>query len=248
MRKWIIVVLFLGSWLWSATAFAVSVYFDFDDGLDPNFSFYSTPSGVFGLYDTGGKLLIMNNYIPSSTNGNVQGGYVQSNFQLVGDFWVEVRYLINYPGLDHLDPGIQVQLNLDDICLVRSNESGYGNTYYEWSGSSGRQGTTTATYFFGQLGFMRVGNQLSGYVRDGGGDPWTKIWENEYGNAPTEFTVTAQVNFDAGYDAQGVYIDFDDFYITADDLDGYVPIPPAILLLGSGLIGLGLFKRRTRKD
>jgi|GEM_PF-2640277 len=237
MKKITIFVL-ISSLMWSVSAFGETAIFDFSSGMGPNFAFTSIPDGKFTLNDGGGNLRIQDAY--DWIGWGVWGGYVNSNFYLVGDFDISVEYSIN---TSSLGSGIQIQLDLPDIHLVRSNEG--GDNYHVFYG--GWISPVSTSDRSGYLRFKREGSTLKASAPG-------FLWQTGYYTTdPIKFGVCAQPNSYGGYNGSSpVDISFDNFRITADELRGYIPPTPttepvSVFLLGFGLCGLAGLRRMTQK-
>jgi hypothetical protein len=174
--------------------------------------------------------------VPTVSNGHAG---VVSNFTISGDFDMQVSYsLVNWPTTDGIDVGLE--FSKTDGSLI----AGVGRT--DLSGDA--YGTEIPGYLApiteatsdtsGKLRITRVGNTITTYYWLSG------AWEN-FGSATDDGLLIDGVVDLMAYEStdpvSGVTVTFSDF--------SQVPIPSTLLLLGSGLMGLGLprIRRRIKK-
>jgi hypothetical protein len=121
---------------------AVTMTFDFNRGMGPNFAFYQRNTTSVALDDTGGNLRLYSN---GMTGYGVRGGEVQSNFTIHGDFDLTVNCYI----LQGLASNQQVEVHPYGMTVfypIRSNEPGFGgNNYHVWVGNG--QGVCHQRYY-----------------------------------------------------------------------------------------------------
>jgi hypothetical protein len=218
MKKRTSVILFALISLCFSPAAAETVILDFSSGLGSNFTFLSNPSGKFTLDDSGGDLNIQSVDPLNMPGGRYWGGYVESKFELVGNFDIQVQYTVNMSAADFY--GVQVQLNCYDVYIVRSHQNNItgNNTYHVWDGAV--RNPVVTTDLSGAFRFVRIGSDLTGYYY--GGSSWIPLYtETGFGANPVKFAVMAQPNTIVGYNQKHVDVTFDNFTITADELRGY---------------------------
>jgi len=227
---------------------AVTVSWDFSGGLDTKNFTYTTNSNV-SLSDTAGELQLTKpaEWYPQSGNPNpsVQGGFITSKFYLNGNFDIQVDYKIKETPLAH---GVQIQLELYSPSyysyLVRSNEDlSPPQNYHIWK--TNIYGTTAA----GDQGTMRVvrtGSDVTFYYKES--NDWKTIWKDSNCTGDIRFSLQGQDNYNIDHTADAFNVSFDNLQVKADKLVGYVPLPGGLLLLGTGLLGLGAvgLRQRTR--
>jgi hypothetical protein len=150
-------------------------------------------------------------------------------------------YIDNYP-----ESGVGAPVNLIDVFIssgaiafaspAMETYLGYGGAYAGfftgWTGqklSDTHAQATTGT---------ASGQVFWDYVFAGSkSNPWTIDW-NAYSGS--EFKLHEHVSVDANGTVGGYY----DTTPYSAPLSGPVPLPPTVLLMGSGLVGLGLLGRR----
>jgi hypothetical protein len=148
-------------------------------------------------------------------------------------------YIDNYP-----ESGVGAPVNLIDVFISSGAiafaspamqaylGSGYDAYFVGWTGqklSDTHAQATTGT---------ASGQVFWDYVFAGSkSNPWTIDW-NAYSGS--EFKLHEHLWADANGAVGGYY----DIIPYSDPLSGPAPLPPTVLLLGSGLVGLGLLGRR----
>jgi hypothetical protein len=226
-----------GLFLTIGPAAAVTVNFNFNSGLGPNFTFYQRNTTNVALDDTGGNLRI---YSSGMSGTGVRGGEVMSNFTIQGDFDLIVDFTINNP----LATSQQVEVHPHGMAVfypIRDN-SGGGNNYHVWTGSvQGRQSTDD---LMGTLRLRRVGSTAYGYFWSYLDHDYTLMYSGSVSTSDFAVGLMVQNN-----DSQtgSFNVAFDNLYITADGITGLVPLPPGLLLLGTGLGLLAAHRWRRRR-
>jgi hypothetical protein len=222
----------------SAAALAdVTHFWSFSTGLDSANFTSGNNTDNFKLITTGGNLDFTKGAAWTGGYGPVQGGSVSSNFYLHGNFDITVDSKSN----TDLGPGVQIQINEPYQSMVRENRIG---TYHVWNGGFAAA-TTTSDFQSGILQIVRTGSTAYfSYYDDGA---WNTIYSQGIGTEDMQFSLSVMDN---AYDG-GAGVPFDvSFYnltVTAQSTPRYVPLPGAVWLLGSGLLGLGGW-RRFRKS
>ncbi len=197
---------------------AFTVTWNFNYGLDrQNFDFVTNPPPDIFLDQSNYELRIWSNHFDIIPE--IKMGDVAAKFIMRGNFEIKVQYRLNKA----LDNGTQIQLNLPNCALVRSNE-GYDN-YHVWIGywEGGRATDDTS----GVLRFVRTGVNLYAYANN------DLIYTyNNYGSQDVTFSFVVQANPWGGWTGGSLDASFDNLEITAAELPGLaVSRPPPCLLL-----------------
>jgi hypothetical protein len=240
LRQVFIAVLLVGVFLAGAgPAAAITVNFDFSDGLGQNFEFLQANATTFTLNTSNDNL----NIISPGTSGNygVKAGYVLSKFTIQGDFDLRVDYDESSP-YQNLTNQQQQEMHINAagwfFYVVRQNYG--GNDLHIWDGAE--HGNTPASDTSGKMRITRVGSTVSGYYSSGG-DTYNLLYAHDYGTQDVTLSLWLQNNWNGDSSLNAA---FDNLSITAGGLNGYVPVPPSALLLGSGLVGLLAWRRFRR--
>ena len=126
-RMWWAMAAILAILLAAGPASAVTVTFDFNSGLGPNFTFYQRNTTSVALDTSAGDLRI---YSSGMSGSGVRGGEVQSNFTIHGDFDLNVNFsikqaLLNYQQVEVHPYGMSI------FFPIRNNWD--GNEYHVWN-------------------------------------------------------------------------------------------------------------------
>jgi hypothetical protein len=224
-------------------AWAVSMTWDFSSGLDTTmFNFSQT--GSFTLNDSGGNLLIS-----KGSGGSAAGALVESRFLLEGNFDIRVDYNLVSP-LGFGD-ALQLVIGTGDvgpsIQLWRDNNNQYpgypGNSYHASTDPSQVfLGTIQTTDTYGTLELQRTGTSVSALVIHPDGTTTSIYTFPDFGTLDVLIALSlVQTQDHSSFGPMAC--SFDNLSVTADNI---VPLPPSVLLLGSGLLGL-VGWRRFRK-
>lgn len=208
----------------SAALADVTHFWNFSSGLDTANFTSATNTDNFNLVTTGGNLEFTKLAPWNGSYGMVQGGSVNSNFSLHGDFTILVDYQINTTPLGN---GTQITLGAG-YSLVR--ESNYGSQdYHVWNGSY--TATTSTSNNQGTLQIQRIGG--TGYFSYNDGSLHT-IYSAEIGTTDIPFALSVMGNAYDGGNGVPFDVSFDNLRVTAESTPGYVPVvaPSLSLLLG----------------
>lgn len=199
-------------------ALAVTVNFNFNHGMGPNFTFYQRNTTDVALDDMGGNLRI---YSGGMGGSGVRGGEVMTNFTIHGDFDITVDFII----LQALSNLQQVEVHPHNMSIfypIRDNTDG-GDNYHVWIGSvQGRQPTGDLT---GTLRVVRVGTTASAYFRNQVSGDYSFIYSGGVTTEDIRLGLMVQNN---GSQGGSLNVAFDNLTITADRIDGLAPSPVSL--------------------
>jgi len=225
-----------------AGAQAMTYSWDFNSGLDTaNFTFVPTPGSGFTL-DTSGQDLYISKPAGNGSDpySGVLAGEVGSKFWVQGNFDMQVDYKLEstFNNKDWIQLNIIHDAN-QVLALGRCNSN--GDNYHVWTNAYGEQGNTATSDTSGMFRLQRTGIIVAAYIGT------TLLWTDPtYGADDVYVMLNVLQNNGSSYGP--VAGSFDNLSITADSFRDYtpVPVPPTVLLLGSGLLGLAGWRLRKR--
>jgi hypothetical protein len=236
-------ILISGVLLNTANVYADSITDGFDTGISSLYWTQHTPGGSSSIVGSGGEVLMTQ----GNDAGGILGAYLEFKYLLTGDFDARIDYrLINWPVNNQERIGIILAApdGVSAIAAVeRISDDGFvaGNEGYLTHFLNGTISVPT-TDTAGTLRLTRTGDTVAGYYWSGSG--WSLV--NSYSSAlnnPGPSPLYLPIWWQAA-PTVGVQIAFDNFFLDAPGTTiPQVPVPAAIWLLGSGLIGLGGFAR-----
>lgn len=246
--KRVTAALVVGGLIFGANSYADSIVDGFDSGIS---SFYWTqhiPSGSSSIVGSGGEVLMTQG---NDTSG-ILGPYLEFNYLITGDFDARIDYrLINWPVNNQERIGI-ILASPDGLSAVAAverisdDEFVSGNEGYLTHFLNGTISVPTAD-IAGTLRLTRTGDTVAGYYWGGSG--WSLV--NSYSSAlnnPGPSPLYLPIWWQTA-PTVGVQIAFDNFYLEAPGTTiPQVPVPPALWLFGSGLVGLMGYARRRIKE
>ncbi|MCK9374900.1 MAG: hypothetical protein M0P73_01995 [Syntrophobacterales bacterium] len=228
---------------------------DFNDNSINTSLWQAISSGTgFTVKETNQRLQI---WIAGTTSGDA--GY-QSRWALRGDFDMQVDFtLLNWPSGN----GVEVGLGLNKPLLTdliagvalfgdhtATDGTHYNQIYY--GETSVAFGSTVETDIApgggGSFRITRTGNTIDCYYM--GPTDWINVAHSEDPSLALDAAFLLACGLNSGTIPGGlpVQIAFDNFQLQYDQLV-FIPLPSALLLLGSGLLGLGLsgLRRKMKK-
>jgi hypothetical protein len=218
---WLVLAGLIALSLTAGPALAVTMNFNFNHGMGPNFTFSQRNTTDVALDDTGGNLRI---YSGGMGGSGVRGGEVKTNFTIHGDFDITVDFTI----LQALADLQQVEihpLNMSTFFPIRDNTDG-GDNYHVWTGSvQGRQPTGDLT---GTLRVVRVGTTASAYFWNQASSDYSLIYSGGVTTEDINLGLMVQNNVSQG---GSFNVAFDNLTITADRIDGLASSPGFLFLL-----------------
>jgi hypothetical protein len=220
---------------------AAALYDDFNDNsTNPAFWTVSNVGNGVTIAETNQRLEI--NLSADATNGSAgifSGGYVTNTFQGDLDVWVDFQ-LLDWPSANGVRVGLSFgdSANFGNFWSIERVSAGrgeiYGDVYLtDFNGFIGTLYPTSDQS--GALRLVRTGTTLSAYYL--AGSQWQLMRSDTIIGADLVF-MTAAWSHDQYFNDQPVKVAFDNVNVNA------VPIPPAVWLFGSGLVGLVAVARR----
>lgn len=226
----------------TAVTARAALYDDFNDNsINPALWTDSTVGSGVTIAETSQRLEI--NLAADAANGpagGFSGGYVtQTFFQGDLDVWVDFQ-LLDWPSANGVRVGLSFgdSTNFGNFWSVERTSAGRGEIY-------GDVYLTDFNHFIGALNptgdqsgalrLTRTGTTVSAYYLAGG--QWQLLRSDTITGADLVFTIAAW-SHDQYFNDQPVKLAFDNVNVNA------VPIPPAVWLFGSGLLGLIAVARR----
>ena len=231
----LVAICLLSSCLVSAPALAVT------DFSDTSLWTVVTEGTGFNAAPNANQLVLT---IPTNTTGRAG---VVSNFTVSGNFDMQVNYSLNtWPTNNQIELSLEFsQSNGDLIAGIGRTDLG-GNFYgseiiYPNNDILNTVGTTDTS---GQLRINRTGNTITCYYWDGTWETLALATDPALGqNGIIDLRGSETLTPNVGT----ATVTFSDLSLVANP--NAVPIPPSLLLLGAGLLGLGLpgLRRRIKK-
>ena len=208
-------IMFLSILTFSAPTQAVSLYYDFSQGMGTEFSFYN-PSGQFDLDDTAGELRLTKP--DGSTDDSLKLAKVVSDFLIGGNFDISVDYRLSFP----LNNGDQLEFELYGnnfiFFNVRSNESWLGGEqYHTFLGPRNIQPIPAipTTDNKGNLRFVRESNIISAYFKSYNSEEYMLIYSEIFDDIYVRF---AMVIKNQPFNASSLDASFYNLRIEADSV------------------------------
>ncbi len=182
-------ILFLSILTFSAPTQAMSLYYDFSQGMGTEFSFYN-PSGQFDLDDTAGELRLTKP--DGNPDDSMRLAKVVSDFLIGGNFDISVDYSLSLP----LNNGDQLEFELYGnnfiFFNVRSNESWLGGEQYHTSlGPRNIQPIPAipTTDNKGTLRFVRELDIISAYFKSPNSEEYILIYSETFDDIYVRFAM-----------------------------------------------------------
>ncbi len=236
------ILIWVASLTATQNAFALSFTDNFNSGIDPFWWATSTDGGSVNAVNQRVEL----------TQGNAAAGVgtgLNLNPLITGDFMVQMDYtLLNWPAdnRERLGLGSTDTLLPFPLAVERISDSGFGGEVYLTHFPDGVQGNTATSDTSGKLRLTRTGDTVSGYFWNGA--DWTLV--DSYaasgeGNLSRHFTIAIWPGTSV---AGGVTVAIDNFSLDAPNTPNPVPVPAAVWLFGSGLLGLIGVARHKRRS
>ncbi len=171
---------------------AVTLNFDFSQGLGTEFSFYN-PTSQFSVDETGEELRMTRD--ADGSDESLKLAKIVSNFLIGGNFDISVDYTLNLPLNDGGQLGFQLYGQNFIFFNVRSNESWLGgDQYHTLLGPRDVQpipGISTADRE-GTLRFVRESDIISAYFKSPNSDEYTLIYSEVFDNIYVRFAMVLQ--------------------------------------------------------
>ena len=228
------------------------VVFDFDTGVDPNFSIYDkiaagvddfsggdskTPSGLWTIDDNGPSLRISK---PADNRTIAPTGFlragIKSNFAVDGDFDIQVDFALhNWPA------NSKPQLNESALQVVGVGNENAGKNFMvfrlRWGSADIAQTYSTplgrsinSSLMSGRYRLERLGPSVTASIAPMGGNSFTTLGIYEDFSGPVEIRAFAALGMNSGIrSATALDISFDNLIVEADEfLDYFANTPPRI--------------------
>ena len=177
-----------------------------------------------------------------------QGGSAGITFKpyIVGDFTAQIDYtFLNWPTPDNKErlgfgDGVNPPMPL---VVERVSDSGFGGDVYLTHFPNGVQGNTSTQDTSGKLRLTRVADTVSGYYWNG--TDWTMVASYSTGGENSVSRLLGAAIWAENPATVGVKVSVDNFSLNAPNTPNPVPLPAAVWLFGSGLLGLiGVARRK----
>lgn len=238
---------------------ATALTFNFDTGIGPQFSVFSTDN-LFAVRTSGSDLRISKDAddirLRSNPNEFIFGG-IRSNFALGGDFIATVDFsLNNFPGApvqSQLNESLMAAISADSIRFVEVLRFRSGPTRDRielFSVPSGAPaGLMTETTTSGRYRLERTGSTVSASYAIGSGSTFIPVASVLGFSDLFHLQLFAAQGLGSSSapsrSSTALDISFDNLVVTADTVTGLIPEPSTILIFTLGL-ALAVFVRRRR--